>query len=343
MENDLYLGFSNDTKAMDRGRELVQEPMQPGNHLLFRIKKAGTDNYSYTIQSINSGMYLDVYSYETADGSKVVQWEKSGGKNQEWRFKTMPNGTVAIIGKHANKRLELVGDNPWWSGWGQPFAISSDNRQTFKLMPEKEFLYEEEIYIGDLQLTVPKGGDLDFYGNIWMKIEDKDGNTYYRYYRMENDVYKCWLMSIGESGPLDMNRLRSIQLDNKLSMKLKQHEVQGAKIKIFYRIIENDADVAGISPFTTAQDHSAVNPNGFFNIPTNIQKSTGADDFYSLKSVLNPEFPAAIDGNIQTINLQDLPSFSRVHVFLQDEDGSDNFIDVYFTITRKKVFLNAQK
>ncbi|WP_165949728.1 RICIN domain-containing protein [Micromonospora sp. KC207] len=41
---------------------------------------------TYRIVSRDSGLVADVYARATNDGAQVVQWNASGGINQQWQF-----------------------------------------------------------------------------------------------------------------------------------------------------------------------------------------------------------------------------------------------------------------
>lgn len=335
-ENDLQLGFKNDENALEKGAKLIQWQKEAGNHLLFRIMKAGKDN-SYTIQSLNSNLYLDVFSFETADNTKVVQWENTNTANQKWYFKPTAKGTYEIVSKHAKKRLQLLGDNPWWSGWGQPLVIGSDNRQTFVLQPENNVYKYEEIYtLSNLQLNVSGGDDSEMYGEIRAVIKDRFNNTYNRYYLAQR-YYAEWFFFRNENQQIDMSKNRTLNLDNTLAMRLRQDEVLDATISLVFDMREDDGEIS--FQYMGGEPDVVLPPNEYKKVNTNIDKGhLGADDFYILKPNAGVPFQHSNSNNVITFKVSDLPVYSNIHVKMQDEDGSDNFMDIYFTIKRERVF-----
>jgi hypothetical protein len=65
----------------------------------------------------------------------------------------------------------------------------------------------------------------------------------------------------------------------------------------------------------------------------------GSDDFYNLKRVFNDCIKSRINTmaiSVQEFLVSDLPGNCLEHVNLQDEDGSDHWLDVDFTITKER-------
>lgn len=337
VQNDLYLGFKNDAYAKTKGTSLVQWQKEPGNHLLFRIRRAGPDK-SYSIESLHSGYLLDVYERNKADGAKVVQWNATNTSNQHWYFLPLGNGTVALVSKLSGKRLELLGGNASWSGWGQPLVIGSYNRQSFVLQPERQtYRHQVKITVKDLELGVRKRGDYEFYGNIWFNIKDAYGKTLVRFYDSKSSTAE-YLMMDDDSRITDLSFTSRVNKPGRVEMRMDAMEAESGFIDMYFELAEDDADISTI--FKGAPQADYIDPNAQRTTKTKIYKPSGADDFYKVKSLVMGGEQVRCDHNISSILIRDLAAETRIHVVLQDEDGSDNFLDVYFTITKEIVFLS---
>ena len=68
--------------------------------------------------------------------------------------------------------------------------------------------------------------------------------------------------------------------------------------------------------------------------------SGGADDFYVLKNsfsnCLKIKLTPGKFANWQEFYITDIPAGCNVHINMQDEDGSDNWLDVYFDISKQR-------
>jgi hypothetical protein len=337
VQNDLYLGFKNDAYAKTKGTSLVQWQKEPGNHLLFRIRRVGPDK-SYSIESLHSGYLLDVYERNTADGAKVVQWNATNTSNQHWYFLPLGNGTVALVSKLSGKRLELLGGNASWSGWGQPLVMGSYNRQSFMLQPERQtYRHQVKITVKDLELGVRKRGDYEFYGNIWFNIKDAYGKTLVRFYDSKSSTAE-YLMMDDDMMLTDLRFAERVEKPGRVEMRMEATEAENGFIDMYFELAEDDADIGTI--FKSSRKEDYVDPNAQRKTVTKISKPAGADDFYVVRSLVIGGEQVRCDHNISSVHIRDLGAETRVHVVLQDDDGSDNFLDVYFTITKEIVFLS---
>lgn len=61
------------------------------------------------IQNRNSGKAVDVNGGNTNNGGNIIQWDYSGGNNQQWIFNSQGNGYFSIINKNSNKALDVNG------------------------------------------------------------------------------------------------------------------------------------------------------------------------------------------------------------------------------------------
>jgi hypothetical protein len=340
MQNDLYLGFKNDAYAAQQGTSVVQWQKEAGNHLLFRIKKAGADK-CYTIQNLHSGLFLDVYEHNKNDGAKVVQWEPTNTNNQKWFFLPLENGTVAIVSKLSGKRVEMLGGNSTWSGWGQPFIMGSYNRQTFMLQPEKQtYRYQVKVSVKDMEFSVRKRGDYQFYGAVQAIVKNQYGKTYVRHYPDRN-YYSHYLFNKDEDAETDISNSGKVEINRNVEMILNYSEFSTSKIIVCLNMLENDADVANpAAPFKGAAQPPYTNATDEKKIDENIFNPSGADDFYELKQVYFGPTAFPFQNNRIEFELAQIGADTRVHAVMQDEDGSNNYLDVRFTITKHVEYIN---
>ena len=102
--SDYYLRLTGDGGKMLKGQigltSTRPTPPDPSQTIV---------NGTYNIVSRNSGMLLDVYGQQTADGSTVDQWAYSGGANQRWSVTYMGNNQYQIVGVQSVKALEVYG------------------------------------------------------------------------------------------------------------------------------------------------------------------------------------------------------------------------------------------
>lgn len=65
----------------------------------------------YVLQSVLHDLCLDIAEEKTEKGSKVVQWNKTGGSNQQWRLIPAGNGIFKIESIHAPGMFLAIKDN----------------------------------------------------------------------------------------------------------------------------------------------------------------------------------------------------------------------------------------
>lgn len=332
-ESGKYLAIAGQ-EDNNNGMRLIQWDMLPRNNHLFDIRRL--DNGNYVIKAVHSQKVMDVVEMRTDDGTQIQQWDNLNGNNQQWKFYTVNNG-VSIVSVASGKKLQLsVGATN--TANGIPLIITSGGTQTFSLTPARAIKFTEYVTFKNVRLTVPHGGDLDMFGIIKIFLVDKYGNSYDRYYESENskEIYADNILFASyESSPINMDKLRLVDLGGEVKFKISNEELSGAKIMIVYGINENDADVAGIPSFSS----ESYGKDPYAQRPINISpfRAGGSDDFYKLKSSFNDCLKSKLDGyGTQGFFVADIPASCLVHVNLQDEDGSDNWIDVFFTVTKER-------
>ncbi|MCP9751808.1 RICIN domain-containing protein [Ferruginibacter sp. HRS2-29] len=330
-ESGKYLAIAGE-EDLRNGMRLIQWDMLPRNNHLFELKRM--DNGNYTIKAIHSEKVLDVVDRQTADGTQVQQWDDLQGNNQQWKIYGTANN-YKIVSAASNKGLQLS-SGPANNNNGTALVITGSNTQTFSLLPARANKFTEYISITNLQFTVPHGGDLDIFGKIQVFVTDRYGNSYNRYYDGTDELF-----GLPESRPLDMDKLRTFFSTAKLHFKMRSDELLGAKITIVYGINENDGDVASpFSPFGIAGFPVSSDPNAKRYVNTDPYKAGGNDDYYLLKHSFNDclksDLLVTYKNNCQSFYITDIPKECNVHVNLQDEDGSDNWLDILFTITKER-------
>lgn len=327
-----YLAIAGQ-EDMNNGMRLIQWDMLPKNNHLFEIKKS--DNGSYSIKPVHSQKLLDVAEMRTDDGTQVWQWDNTNTPNQQWKFHNEKDG-VSIVSVASGKKLQLSA-GPQNTANGTPLIITNGSSQTFQLFPARAHKFTENISIKNVRFSVPHGGDLDMFGEIKVVMLDKHDNSYNEYYQNTSEPFNI-LFTRDEKKPIDMNQNRVVDLGGEVKLKISSEEMIGAKIIISYGINENDADVA--SPFTTFGTTPAArstDPRARLYLSTSPYEAGGNDDMYYLRQSFNNKVKSRLDGALQEIFVTDIPMGSQLmHVNLQDEDGSDNWIDIYFTITKER-------
>ncbi len=73
--------------------------------------KVLTTGAFYKIINKNSGKAVDVDGGSTSNGGNIIQWDYSGGNNQQWSFTSLANDYFAIINKNSGKVLDVHGSS----------------------------------------------------------------------------------------------------------------------------------------------------------------------------------------------------------------------------------------
>lgn len=329
-ESGKYLAIAGQ-EDMNNGMRLIQWDMLPRNNHLFELKKE--DNGNYSIRAVHSRKVLDVVDRSTMDGAQVQQWDNLQGDNQQWKLIKAANG-VKIISVASGKGLQLAGGSTNRNN-GTGLIINSNSGQTFTLEPARAIKFTDYITLKDVRFTVPHGGDLDMFGTITILVTNRNGNSLNKYYLTNNNLVK-----VGDALPIDMDAKRVVDfLGSEVRLAIPSEDLAGTEIHVIYGLNEDDADVS-ISGFGAPVWKPGANPEGVTAFDTKPYKAGGADDYYLLRNQLSNCMRSVINGhpavNEQRFFVSDLPPSCLVHVNLQDEDGSDNWLDVFFTITRER-------
>jgi hypothetical protein len=329
-ESGKYLAIAGQ-EDMNNGMRLIQWDMLPRNNHLFELKKE--DNGNYIIRAVHSRKVLDVMDRSTMDGAQVQQWDNLQGDNQQWKLIKVPNG-VKIVSVASGKGLQLSGGSTNRNN-GTALIITANSGQTFTLESARANKFTDYITLKDVRFTVPHGGDLDMFGTITILVTNRNGNSLNKYYLGNNNLVK-----VGDALPIDMDAKRVVDIPgSEVRLAIPSEDLAGTEIHVIYGLNEDDADVS-ISGFGTPPWKPGANPEGVTAFDIKPYKAGGADDYYLLRNQLSNCMRSVINGhpavNEQRFYVSDLPPSCLVHVNLQDEDGSDNWLDVFFTITRER-------
>lgn len=63
----------------------------------------------YKILNRNSGKSVDVSGGSTDNGGNIIQWDYSGGNNQQWAFNSQGSGYFSIVNRNSGKALDVNG------------------------------------------------------------------------------------------------------------------------------------------------------------------------------------------------------------------------------------------
>jgi alpha-L-fucosidase len=61
----------------------------------------------YTIKSVASGRFLDVYGVSMADGANIVVWDGTGSNNQKWTIQSVGGGYYTLTAVHSGKAMDV--------------------------------------------------------------------------------------------------------------------------------------------------------------------------------------------------------------------------------------------
>lgn len=330
-ESGKYLAIAG-LEDESNGMRLIQWDMMANNNHLFDVRRM--DNGNYSIAAVHSQKVLDVVDKRTDDGTQIQQWDNLNSNNQQWKFYNVKNG-VSIVSVATGKNLQLsAGANN--TANGTPLIITTSGTQTFTLLPARINKFTDYITIKNLKLAVPHGGDLNMFGVISVDVLNKQGDSYNRYYLSNSNS----LFSVGEKQSIDMDKERTVYPGGELKFKMNADELAGSTIRITYGINENDADVAALFIRYGSAGNSYDDPDERRPVTGAPYVAGGSDDFYQLKYSFNDCLKSTIKtgqfSNSQTFSISAIPASCNVHVNMQDEDGSDNWLDVYFTITKER-------
>lgn len=329
-ETGKYLAIAGQEDHQN-GMRLIQWDMLPRNNHLFKVTRL--DNGNYSIAAVHSEKVLDVVDMKTADGTPVQQWDNLNGSNQQWKFfRVGKESELSIISAATGKRLQLAGvlnatDN------GHPLVIKENAGQTFQLIPARPQKFTEFITIRNLRLTVPTlGKDQEMCGQIKVHVINKNGQSRGSYYVTPNNI----LFDRNERNAYDISKTGILSIPGEFQFKITSDELVGSKIVITYGINENDASV-----FTTfGSVNTGITGDAVWVPDLTPLVYGGADDFYVLKHSFNDCLQSKLSpgkiSNQQSFLITSIPPFCQVHVNMQDEDGSDDWMDVYYIITKER-------
>jgi hypothetical protein len=66
----------------------------------------------YELVSVHSGKAIDIEGISTSAGARVVQWDRTGGQNQQFQFVDAGGGYYRIVARHSGMALDVFEWNP---------------------------------------------------------------------------------------------------------------------------------------------------------------------------------------------------------------------------------------
>ncbi|MGW1607375.1 RICIN domain-containing protein, partial [Streptomyces eurythermus] len=90
-------------------------------------------NAWYVLVNRNSGKALDVSGASTADGTRVGQWTRNDGTNQQWRFVDSGGGFYRLQARHSDKVLDVAGASTADGAAIQQWTDHNGANQQFRL------------------------------------------------------------------------------------------------------------------------------------------------------------------------------------------------------------------
>ncbi|UYZ63635.1 RICIN domain-containing protein [Hymenobacter weizhouensis] len=95
----------------------------------------------YTLTARHSGKRLDVYGAGRGDTVRVIQWEATGGQNQQWRVQHMGQGYYQLTAVHSGRALDVAGSNPNDGAKVQQYTANNTDAQRWKLETTADGFY----------------------------------------------------------------------------------------------------------------------------------------------------------------------------------------------------------
>lgn len=104
-----------------------------GNAQKFILKSTSTNNvYTIGTKASNVTKMLDVYNFETSDGSNVCQWTFGGYKNQQWIFEKTSNAGSTTTSPSPNPSASTGTSTALPSGISCDYKVVSDWGSSFQ-------------------------------------------------------------------------------------------------------------------------------------------------------------------------------------------------------------------
>jgi hypothetical protein len=98
----------------------------------------------YRMVCRQSNKALDVNGSSTTNGGDIIQWDYSGGNNQQWKITSLGNGYFSIINRNSNKALDVNGSSTTGGTNIIQWDYSGGNNQQWKII-DMGFGYYEII------------------------------------------------------------------------------------------------------------------------------------------------------------------------------------------------------
>lgn len=109
--NDSYSMFTYNNGAVtinnQSGMDRLKYAWGDGTADPFYANLTGSE--FYRIVNRNSGKAVDVNGGSTNNGGNIIQWDYSGGNNQQWKLNALGDGNFAILNRNSNKAMDVNG------------------------------------------------------------------------------------------------------------------------------------------------------------------------------------------------------------------------------------------
>lgn len=118
----------------------------------FTIKHVGGG--VYTIQNVNSGLYIDVAGASTKAGGNVWQYDGNGTNAQKWIIELGGDGTLLFKSVNSGKYLDVAGANPRRGANVHQWGSNGSDAQKWVLHDKDWKFYPNSTTLSDLSIMV---------------------------------------------------------------------------------------------------------------------------------------------------------------------------------------------
>ncbi len=92
-----------------QGTIVYQWDRHNGANQRWKLIPLDRDGTEYRIQSVHSGLVMDVEGGNGGNGARVWQWPWHGGANQRFSIQNLGDGDFLIKAKHSGRALDISG------------------------------------------------------------------------------------------------------------------------------------------------------------------------------------------------------------------------------------------
>ena len=151
------------------------------------------DEKYYSIQSVNSGKYIDVCGNGKTDGTNVMQYEGNNTMAQRWAIQKADNGSYYIVALNSDLYLDISGGNTANGTNVQIYEGNESKAQKFKFEPA--LVIEENYYKVSIKKDTNKyldidGGSNNENANLQIWNQDNVNQQVYSFENIDGIYYK---------------------------------------------------------------------------------------------------------------------------------------------------------